>query len=147
MLQLKDLRVNQWIEPCIGVNTRELDRELCTGLSTLYTRSPGSMLLLLEPTLNNHVLYILYNIILSEPSTSFYCYLMTCDHYCDHVMWLVTVWLWYHAKTLTPVLRIEDKRNKNEKMKRKVKRNLGPNFVSLTQCFWYMLTLRTAHSL
>jgi len=37
LLQLKDLRVDQWIEPCIRVNTRELDRELCTESSTLYT--------------------------------------------------------------------------------------------------------------
>ena len=27
------------------VNTRELDRELCTGLSTLYTKTPWSMLI------------------------------------------------------------------------------------------------------
>ena len=36
ILQLKDLRVDQWIEPCIKVNTKELNRELCTGLSILY---------------------------------------------------------------------------------------------------------------
>jgi len=38
MLQLKDLRVNQWKEPYIRVNTRELDKELCTGMFTLYTK-------------------------------------------------------------------------------------------------------------
>jgi len=43
---LKDLRVDQWIEPCIRVNTRGLNRELCIGLSTLYTKTPWSMLLL-----------------------------------------------------------------------------------------------------
>jgi len=36
--------------------------------------------------------------------------------------------------TLTPVPKIEDKKKKIEKnkVKRKVKRNLGPNFISLT---------------
>jgi len=59
---------------------------------------------------------MLYDIILSELSASFYCYLVTCDCYtCD-----IDV-----TPTLTPVPRIEDKKNK-------VKRNLGPNFVSLT---------------
>jgi len=142
MLQLKDLRVNQWIEPCIEVNTRELDRELCTGLSTLYTRSLGSMLLLLEPSLNDHVLYILYDIILSEPSTSFYCYLMTCDHYCDHFMWLVTVWLWYHAKTLTPVLRTEDKRNKNEKNEKRSQKKLGSKLYKSDTMFLIYVDLK-----
>jgi len=37
MLQFKDLRVDQWIKPCISVNTRELDGGLCTWLSILYT--------------------------------------------------------------------------------------------------------------
>ena len=45
--QLKDLRVDQWEKPCIRVNTRELNRELCTRLSILYTKLPWSMLLLL----------------------------------------------------------------------------------------------------
>jgi len=44
MLQLKDLWISQQIEPYIGVNTRELDRELYTGLSTLYTKTPWSVL-------------------------------------------------------------------------------------------------------
>ena len=44
MLWLKNLRVDQWIEPCIRVNTRELDRKLCTRLSTLYTTSSWSVL-------------------------------------------------------------------------------------------------------
>ena len=35
LLQLKDLRVGQWEE--YWVNTRELDRELYTGLFILYT--------------------------------------------------------------------------------------------------------------
>ncbi len=48
MLQLKDLRVGQWEEPCIRANTRELDRELCTGLSTLYPKLQWS-------TLNNYI--------------------------------------------------------------------------------------------
>ena len=37
MLQTQELRVVQEKESCIRVNTRELNRELCTGLSTLYT--------------------------------------------------------------------------------------------------------------
>ena len=31
MLQTQDLKVDQEKEPCIEVNTRELDRELCIG--------------------------------------------------------------------------------------------------------------------
>ena len=45
LLQLKDLRVDQCEEPYIRVNIRELNRELCTGLSTLYTETPWSVLL------------------------------------------------------------------------------------------------------
>jgi len=30
VLQTQDLRVDQEIEPCIEINIRELDRELCT---------------------------------------------------------------------------------------------------------------------
>ena len=37
MLQTQDHRVDQEEELCIRVNTRELNRELCTRLSTLYT--------------------------------------------------------------------------------------------------------------
>jgi len=39
LLQLKDFRVGQCKEPCIRVNTRELNRELCTELSILYTKA------------------------------------------------------------------------------------------------------------
>ena len=46
LLQLKDLKVNQWIEPSIKINTRELNRELYTKLSILYTTSLWSMLLI-----------------------------------------------------------------------------------------------------
>jgi len=45
VLQLKDLRVGQCEESCIRVNIKELNRELCTGLSTLYTKTTWSMLL------------------------------------------------------------------------------------------------------
>jgi len=38
LLQTQDLRVDQEKEPCIRVNTRELDRELFTRLSTFYTK-------------------------------------------------------------------------------------------------------------
>ena len=31
MLQTQDLRVDQEKEPCIRVNTKELNREFCTG--------------------------------------------------------------------------------------------------------------------
>ena len=54
---------------------------------------------------------MLYDIILSEPSTFFYCYLVTCDPYCDSV----TVMSY---QTLTPVSRIEDRRKEK---KRKIK--------------------------
>jgi len=37
MLQTQDFRVDQEKEPYIRVNTRELNRELCTRSSTLYT--------------------------------------------------------------------------------------------------------------
>jgi len=40
ILQTQDLRVGQVNKSCIEVNIRELDRELSTGLSTLYTKSP-----------------------------------------------------------------------------------------------------------
>ena len=46
LLQLKDLRASQWEEPYIKVNTKELNRELSTRLSTLYTKLSWSMLLL-----------------------------------------------------------------------------------------------------
>ena len=41
MLQLKDFRASQKEEPCIKINTRELDREICTRLSILYTLLDG----------------------------------------------------------------------------------------------------------
>jgi len=44
ILQTQDLRVDQEKESCIRVNTRELNRELCTGLSILYTKISWSML-------------------------------------------------------------------------------------------------------
>ena len=44
LLQTQNFRVSQEKEPCIRVNTRELNRELCTGLSTLYTKDSWSML-------------------------------------------------------------------------------------------------------
>ena len=47
ILQLKGLRVGQWKKSCIRVNTRELNRELCIGLSTLYNKLQWSVLLLL----------------------------------------------------------------------------------------------------
>ena len=37
LLQTQNFRVSQEKELCIRVNTRELNRELCTGLFTLYT--------------------------------------------------------------------------------------------------------------
>jgi len=39
VLQTQVLRVGQEKEPCIKVNTRELNRELCTRLSILYTNT------------------------------------------------------------------------------------------------------------
>ena len=40
MLQPQDLRVSQVKEPYIRVNIRELNKEHCTGLSILYTKTP-----------------------------------------------------------------------------------------------------------
>jgi len=37
MLQIQDLRVGQANESYIGINIRELNKELCTDLFTLYT--------------------------------------------------------------------------------------------------------------
>jgi len=37
----QDFRVSQEKEPCIRVNIRELDRELCIRLSILYTKPHG----------------------------------------------------------------------------------------------------------
>ena len=51
LLQLKDLRADQREEPCIRINTRELNRELHTGLSTLYTKRLWSMLIINTPAL------------------------------------------------------------------------------------------------
>ena len=45
VLLSQDLRIKQVKKPYIKVNTRELNRELCIGLSTLYTKTPWSMLL------------------------------------------------------------------------------------------------------
>ena len=39
LLQFNDLRIDQREKPCIWVNTRELDREFCTGSFTLYTKT------------------------------------------------------------------------------------------------------------
>jgi len=44
VLQTQNPRVDQEKVPCIRVNTRELDRELFTGLSTFYTKGTWSML-------------------------------------------------------------------------------------------------------
>ena len=38
MLQSQDFRVSQVKEPCIRVNIREFNRELCTERFTLYTK-------------------------------------------------------------------------------------------------------------
>ena len=38
LLQFNGLRANQRRKPCIRINTREFNRELCTRLSTLYTK-------------------------------------------------------------------------------------------------------------
>ena len=45
---------------------RKLDRELCTGSSTLYTLDQWSMLHYYQPILNNHLYNMLYNVILSR---------------------------------------------------------------------------------
>ena len=55
VLQTQELRVIQEKELCIRVNIRELDRELCIGLSTLYTNILWSVLLYFYLTLDNYV--------------------------------------------------------------------------------------------
>jgi len=40
MLQTQVLRVGQVNKSCIGVNTRELNREFCAVLSIFYTKTP-----------------------------------------------------------------------------------------------------------
>jgi len=66
------------------VNTRELDRELYTELSTLY-----------------NVYNMLYNDILLESFTIFYC-----------DMWFVQLWPMISCQTLTLVPKIKEKRKK-----------------------------------
>jgi len=44
MLQTQDFRVSQEKEPCIKVNTKELNRVSSTGLSILYTLNYWFML-------------------------------------------------------------------------------------------------------
>ena len=51
MLWFNDLRVDQGKEPCIRINTKELNRELYIGLSILYTKRPWSMLIINTPAL------------------------------------------------------------------------------------------------
>jgi len=59
------------------------------------------------------MLYILYDIILLEPSMSFQYNMWLGDYDCDYVMWYVTV-LWQCDVTLTLTLssKIENKKNK-----------------------------------
>ena len=69
---------------------------------------------------SQHVLYILYDIILPEPSMFFQCDMWSDDHDHDRIMWYVTV-LWQCDITLTLTLssKIENEgnenRNENEK--------------------------------
>jgi len=55
VLQTQELRVVQEEESCVRVNTRELNRKLCTGLFTLYTKTSWSVLLYFQPTLNDYI--------------------------------------------------------------------------------------------
>ena len=54
VLQTQELRVVQKKEPCIRVNIRELNIELYTELSTLYTQTDGPYYYCDEPILNDH---------------------------------------------------------------------------------------------
>ena len=51
MLQFNDLRVDHRKKSCIRINTRELNRELYTKLSILYTKRFWSVLLINTPAL------------------------------------------------------------------------------------------------
>ena len=48
ILYCYNLKTLEWVKkkPYIRINTRELNRELCIRLSTLYTKPPCSVLLL-----------------------------------------------------------------------------------------------------
>jgi len=111
ILQLKDLKVDQWIESCIRVNTRELNRELCTELSTLYTTTHSLYYSIFEPTLNSHVFAL---------RSTYIIYVVWCHSsnvICDHVT--VTVWLWYYINPIPKSPQIKIKRKENEKWKMK----------------------------
>jgi len=88
MLQFSNLRFDQRREPCIRVNTRELNRELCTRLSILYTTGLWFVLSYFSLLLNNHMLNILDNVIILEPFISFYHdhVTMTCVTHCVIMM-------------------------------------------------------------
>ena len=60
------------------------------------------------------MLYILYDIILLEPSMFFQYDMWLGDYDCNYVMWYVTV-LWHHTVTLTLTLssKIENKEKEN----------------------------------
>ena len=124
MLQFNNLKVDQRKKSYIKINTRELDKKLCTRLFILYTKLWWPVLLLLWPTLNNHILTlrlicILY-IIWHYLSKTFYTFLydfMTCDYYCDHVIWCdwcVTAWSLCHSNP-NPKFQNRKINQKNEK--------------------------------
>jgi len=101
MLQFNDIRVDQRKEPCIRVNIKELNRELSTELSTLYTKSLWFMLYYFSSTTlayskwpcvscEVNMCYVYYIILLSLNLLLYFLFMWLCDCYCDHFMWHVT---------------------------------------------------------
>ena len=63
------------------------------------------------------MLYMLYDIIVLEPSIMFHVSSWPCNHYCDCVIWCdwcVTVWLWCHSNPNSKFRKVK-KKTLNEK--------------------------------
>ena len=92
------LGFDQRKESYIRVNTRKLNRELCIGLFTLYTKLQWYVLLLLLPTLSDYMFVLrstcIVHIVWYYPSRTFY--ILLCDLmslwpllWSCHLMWLM----------------------------------------------------------
>jgi len=127
MLQFNNLRVDQRKEPYIRVNTRELNGVLGTIYPLLYLAYTKDYVLAMRLTC---IIYIIWHHYFSN--------LPPCSMWpCDHVTITVTIssnMRQYDCDViLNPNPSFKRKIKKKIKMKNKIKRNLGPNFVSLTE--------------
>ena len=130
MLQFNNLRVDQRKEPYIRVNTRELNRVLGTMHPLLYLAYTKDYVLVMRLTC---IIYIIWHHCFSN--------LPPCSMWpCDHVTITVTIssdvtnMRQYDCDViLNPNPSFKRKIKKKIKKKNKIKRNLGPNFVSLTE--------------